>query len=151
MGRRKCCEADFEKWYARTIKNKGCLMGHRYAHTSSKAYMRSYALTRMEFLDHSAFGCGHGPGLKGESLLQTACEHATVYRNVLFDWDVGLWQRIALGRGIDPTHWGTGNMWAAAGTLRVSATIQRSSTAQLMTLQQDDLVQWAEWGTNTCV
>jgi hypothetical protein len=29
MGRRKCGEADFEKWYARTIKNKECLMGHR--------------------------------------------------------------------------------------------------------------------------
>ena len=29
MGRRKCGENDFEKWYARTIKNKECLMGHR--------------------------------------------------------------------------------------------------------------------------
>lgn len=29
MGRRKCAENDFEKWYARTIKNKECLMGHR--------------------------------------------------------------------------------------------------------------------------
>jgi hypothetical protein len=29
MGRRKCDENDFERWYARTIKNKECLMGHR--------------------------------------------------------------------------------------------------------------------------
>ena len=29
MGRRKCDENDFEKWYARTIKNTECLMGHR--------------------------------------------------------------------------------------------------------------------------
>src|SRR6266446_4383853 len=29
MDRRKCEENDFEKWYARTIKNKECLMGHR--------------------------------------------------------------------------------------------------------------------------
>jgi hypothetical protein len=29
MGRRKCDENDFENWYARTIKNKECLMGHR--------------------------------------------------------------------------------------------------------------------------
>jgi hypothetical protein len=29
MGRRKCGENDFEKWYARTINNKECLMGHR--------------------------------------------------------------------------------------------------------------------------
>ncbi|KAH9989911.1 Oligoxyloglucan reducing end-specific cellobiohydrolase [Russula compacta] len=29
MGRRKCSEADFERWYARTVKNKECLMGHK--------------------------------------------------------------------------------------------------------------------------
>ncbi|KAI0248766.1 Oligoxyloglucan reducing end-specific cellobiohydrolase [Lactifluus subvellereus] len=29
MGRRKCGEADFEQWYARTAKNKECLMGHK--------------------------------------------------------------------------------------------------------------------------
>jgi Sortilin, neurotensin receptor 3,/Sortilin, neurotensin receptor 3, C-terminal len=29
MGRRKCGATDFEKWYARTMKNKECLMGHR--------------------------------------------------------------------------------------------------------------------------
>ena len=29
MGRRKCVATDFEKWYARTIKNRECLMGHR--------------------------------------------------------------------------------------------------------------------------
>src|SRR5689334_650785 len=26
---RQCQESDFEKWYARTIKNKECLMGHK--------------------------------------------------------------------------------------------------------------------------
>lgn len=29
MGRRKCDEADFERWYARTAQNKECLMGHK--------------------------------------------------------------------------------------------------------------------------
>ncbi len=29
MNRRKCGDNDFEKWYARTIKNNECLMGHR--------------------------------------------------------------------------------------------------------------------------
>lgn len=29
MGRRKCGETDFEKWYARTMKNKERLTGHR--------------------------------------------------------------------------------------------------------------------------
>ncbi|KAH8981343.1 Oligoxyloglucan reducing end-specific cellobiohydrolase [Lactarius akahatsu] len=29
MGRRKCGDDDFERWYARTAKNKECLMGHK--------------------------------------------------------------------------------------------------------------------------
>ena len=29
MGRPKCGEDDFERWYARTAKNKECLMGHK--------------------------------------------------------------------------------------------------------------------------
>ena len=29
LGRRKCGEDDFEHWYARTAKNKECLMGHK--------------------------------------------------------------------------------------------------------------------------
>ncbi|KAF8489994.1 Oligoxyloglucan reducing end-specific cellobiohydrolase [Russula emetica] len=37
MGRRKCNENDFEKWYARTIKNKECLMGHRQWYRRRKA------------------------------------------------------------------------------------------------------------------
>ena len=29
LGRRKCGDDDFERWYARTAKNKECLMGHK--------------------------------------------------------------------------------------------------------------------------
>lgn len=29
VGKRKCEEKDFEKWYARTAKDKECLMGHK--------------------------------------------------------------------------------------------------------------------------
>jgi hypothetical protein len=29
LGRRKCGEDDFERWYARTTNNKDCLMGHK--------------------------------------------------------------------------------------------------------------------------
>jgi rhamnogalacturonyl hydrolase YesR len=87
---------------------------------------------------YGALKCGH----EGESLLQIAYEQVKLYRDVLFDQDVGLWRHIALGQGVDPTHWGTGNAWAAAGALRVLATIQRSSAIQSMTSQQKDLVQW---------
>ncbi|KAH9049232.1 Six-hairpin glycosidase-like protein [Lactarius deliciosus] len=77
-----------------------------------------------------------------QKLLQTAYDQVRLYREVLYDPSVGLWQHIALGNGTDPTHWGTGNAWAAAGALRVLATIQRSSTARAMKSQQSDLVQW---------
>jgi rhamnogalacturonyl hydrolase YesR len=87
---------------------------------------------------YGALKCGH----EGKSLLQTAYEQVKTYREVLFDQDVGLWRHIALGNGTDPTHWGTGNAWAAAGTLRVLATIQGSSAAESMTSQQEDLVCW---------
>ena len=40
MGRRKCGDTDFEKWYARTMNNKECLMGHRVCtHLIKDVYM----------------------------------------------------------------------------------------------------------------
>ncbi|KAH9024526.1 Six-hairpin glycosidase-like protein [Lactarius pseudohatsudake] len=77
-----------------------------------------------------------------QELLQTAYDQVRLYREVLYDPSVGLWRHIALGNGTDPTYWGTGNGWAAAGALRVLATIQRSSAAHAMKSQQSDLVQW---------
>ena len=87
---------------------------------------------------YGALKCGH----EGKSLLQTAYKQVKFYREVLFDPDVGLWRHIALGNGTDPTHWGTGNAWAAAGALRVLATIQGSSAAEEMKWQQKNLVCW---------
>lgn len=87
---------------------------------------------------YGALKCGH----EGALLLHTAYEQVKAYREVLFDRDVGLWRHIALGEGTDPTHWGTGNAWAAAGALRVLATIQGSSAAESMKSQQDDLASW---------
>jgi len=65
----------------------------------------------------------------------------TVYRNVLFD-KVRLWRHIVLGNRTDPTHWATGNAWAAAGALRVLATIQRSHASKSMRSHQRDLMKW---------
>ena len=80
---------------------------------------------------------------KGDALLQTAYEQVKLYREVLFDKKVGLWRHIALGNGTtDPTHWATGNAWAAAGALRVLATIRHSRAGQLMRSQQKDLMKW---------
>jgi rhamnogalacturonyl hydrolase YesR len=79
---------------------------------------------------------------KCQKLLQMAYDQVRLYREVLYDPGVGLWRHIALGNGTDPTHWATGNAWAAAGMLRVLATIQQSSVASEMTSQQCDLEQW---------
>ncbi|KAI0253056.1 Six-hairpin glycosidase-like protein [Lactifluus subvellereus] len=83
-------------------------------------------------------------GSAGHRLLRKAYAQVRSYREVLFDEDVGLWRHIALGNGTDPTHWGTGNAWAAAGALRVLATIQQSCAADSMISEQDDLVQWVQ-------
>ena len=81
-------------------------------------------------------------GPKGEGLLQMAYEQVRLYRKVLFDKKVGLWRHIALGNGTDPTHWATGNAWAAAGALRVLATIRHSRAGRSMRSQQKDLIRW---------
>ena len=77
-----------------------------------------------------------------QKLLQTAYDQVRLYREVLYDPSVKLWQHIALGNGTDPTHWATGNAWAAAGMLRVLATIKHSHVASRMKSQQCDLEQW---------
>jgi len=82
-------------------------------------------------------------GSTGATLLQTAYDQVRLYRAVLFDQGVGLWRHIALGSWSDPTHWATGNAWAAAGVLRVLATIKHSPEAGSMQSQQSDLAQWA--------
>ncbi|KAI0069199.1 Six-hairpin glycosidase [Artomyces pyxidatus] len=81
-------------------------------------------------------------GSGGQALLQTAYDQARLYRDVLYDADVSLWRHIALGDGTDPTHWATGNAWAAAGMLRVLATIRQSDFAEKMLPQQKNLTIW---------
>ena len=38
--KRQCTDSDFEKWYARTIKNKECLMGHKVGFTPTLSCAR---------------------------------------------------------------------------------------------------------------
>ncbi|KAF8264511.1 Oligoxyloglucan reducing end-specific cellobiohydrolase [Lactarius quietus] len=42
LGRPKCGDDDFERWYARTAKNKECLMGHRQWYRRRKAGANCY-------------------------------------------------------------------------------------------------------------
>lgn len=102
----------------------------------------------------------------GQALLQIAYDQIRLYRDALFDADVSLWRHVTLGTWQDSGHWATGaqavlfscepatrtrphafragNGWAAAGTMRVLATIKRSSFASAMQSQQDDLAQWVD-------
>src|SRR6266851_6833561 len=61
-------------------------------------------------------------GDEGATLLQTAYEQVKLYRDLLFDADVGLWRHVTQGSWSDNTHWATGNAWAVAGALRVLST-----------------------------
>jgi len=79
---------------------------------------------------------------EGDALLWMAYEQVKLYREELFDKKVGLWRHVALGKGTDDRHWATGNAWAAAGALRVLATIQRSRASESMRSYQKDLKKW---------
>ncbi|KAI9449496.1 Six-hairpin glycosidase [Lactarius psammicola] len=80
----------------------------------------------------------------GLALLQIAYDQIRLYRDALFDADVSLWRHVTMGSWGDPGHWSTGNGWAAAGAMRVLATIKRSRFAPDMQSQQDDLAQWVD-------
>ena len=61
----------------------------------------------------------------------------------------GLWGHIVSlphgsPRWIDARAWLTGNGWAAAGMLRVAATIDKSPFAANMSSQRNELIQWAD-------
>lgn len=94
------------------------------------------------------------------TLLQQAYTQIKLYRNYLRD-PKGLWKHVLLGSsGIDEGHWSTGkkrevyfqthkfsyahqgNGWAAAGMLRVLATIKNSQYANSMKSEQEDLANW---------
>ncbi|KAG9049183.1 hypothetical protein FS837_011002 [Tulasnella sp. UAMH 9824] len=83
-------------------------------------------------------------------LVYTSYDQIRLYRNYLFDSNVGLWKHIALGSFTDDGHWSTvgmqtGNGWAAAGMLRVLATMNQTTLGyqpQFLAAQRD-LQNWA--------
>ncbi|KAI0321459.1 Six-hairpin glycosidase [Amylostereum chailletii] len=83
-------------------------------------------------------------GKNGSDLLQEAYDQCRLYRDELFDADVHLWRHIDLGSWSDAHHWGTGNAWAAAGMMRVLATLRASEEGQSMIFQQANLIDWID-------
>ncbi|EEB90780.1 hypothetical protein MPER_10969 [Moniliophthora perniciosa FA553] len=55
-----------------------------------------------------------------------------------------MWKHVVAPNGgnSDSGHWSTGNGWAAAGMLRVLATIQNSEYSDNFKDEQDDLTDW---------
>lgn len=97
------------------------------------------------------------------TLIQLAYDQCRLYRTALRDPSTGLWQHIVLGSWQDYGIWGTGehstltqkdwtwahplwthagNAWAAAGMIRVLATIQNSPFAASFTTQTALLSTW---------
>lgn len=79
-----------------------------------------------------------------QTLVQIAFDQVRLYRAGLQDEKTKLWRHMTPGpEAGDPNLWATGNAWAAAGILRVLATIKRSPFAGAMGDQQTQLQVWA--------
>lgn len=80
-----------------------------------------------------------------QTLLQEAYTQCSLYRSGLQDPSTKLWRHIVQGTGTsDPGLWATGNAWAAAGMLRVLATIIKSPFSDQMASQRADLQAWSD-------
>lgn len=76
------------------------------------------------------------------SLIQEAYRQCELYRQYLRTPETGLWRHILWGPHPDPGLWATGNGWAAAGMLRVVASIVNSDYKDDFTAQTNNLTQW---------
>ncbi|KAL7423979.1 hypothetical protein Q5752_001564 [Cryptotrichosporon argae] len=86
----------------------------------------------------------YGALTANQTLVQAAYDQISFYRQALLQ-PTGLWQHIVYGSGTsDAGAWATGNAWAAAGIIRVLATLMRSDYADAMSDQRADLQNWAE-------
>ncbi|KAF8499997.1 Six-hairpin glycosidase [Hysterangium stoloniferum] len=84
----------------------------------------------------------YGVMTQNKSLVAESYNQIRLYRNYLRDPTVSLWRHIVMGSGDDPGHWSTGNAWAAAGMLRVLATIKHSNMANQFRSEQIDIQNW---------
>lgn len=87
----------------------------------------------------------YGVTTQNRPLLEESYTQIKLYRSYLRDPTVNMWKHVQLGTsGNDNGYWSTGNGWAAAGILRVLATIRQSPYANTMKSEQNDLITWVE-------
>lgn len=86
----------------------------------------------------------YGVTTQNRSMLEAAYTQISLYRNYLRDpSSSNLWKHVVMGSDFQDTgHWSTGNAWAAAGMLRVLATISGSQYSHLMKNEMKDLKNW---------
>ncbi|KAG7097619.1 hypothetical protein E1B28_004952 [Marasmius oreades] len=89
----------------------------------------------------------YGALSQNKSLMSDAYTQIKLYRDTLRDTKANnLWKHIVLPSGgggkPDNGHWSTGNAWAAAGMIRVLATIQNSQFTNDFKNERDDLSNW---------
>ncbi|KAK4700758.1 hypothetical protein P7C70_g5487, partial [Phenoliferia sp. Uapishka_3] len=85
----------------------------------------------------------YGVLTSNQTTIQSAYDQCRLYRSALLNSTAGLWSHIVDGSSADPGLWATGNGWAAAGMMRVYATILRSSYASEFDSQLKDLLSWS--------
>ncbi|CUS07513.1 unnamed protein product [Tuber aestivum] len=78
----------------------------------------------------------HGAYKSDEWLLRQAISQCALYRDVLKS-PSGLWTHIEGPQSADRGRWSTGNAWAAAGILRVLATITKAPQSRGWRAEQD--------------
>ncbi|KAJ2916912.1 hypothetical protein MD484_g3483, partial [Candolleomyces efflorescens] len=87
----------------------------------------------------------YGAVTRNRTLLVEAYNQCKLYRSYLQDEKSRLWRHVLLGTsGIDEGFWSTGNGWAAAGMLRVHATLTNNEYANTLKNQRRDLQKWVE-------
>ncbi|KIM37398.1 hypothetical protein M413DRAFT_448466 [Hebeloma cylindrosporum] len=87
----------------------------------------------------------YGVTTRNRTLLAESYNQIKLYRSYLKDPTQGMWKHVVLGSsGNDQGFWTTGNGWAAAGILRVLATIRESEYAHTFKNEQGDLAKWVK-------
>ncbi|GAA6009924.1 hypothetical protein JCM10207_002159 [Rhodosporidiobolus poonsookiae] len=83
----------------------------------------------------------YGVAAQSTTLIQAAYTQSKLYRQYLRS-SSGAWKHIVMGNYNDEGLWNTGNGWAAAGMLRVLATIINSEYADSYASEAADLAAW---------
>ncbi|TFK24454.1 Six-hairpin glycosidase [Coprinopsis marcescibilis] len=84
----------------------------------------------------------YGVITRNQDIVREAFNQVRLYRDHLRDGDTGLWKHSVLGNNSDPGLWATGNGWAAAGMLRVFATIEHSEYKDGLGSELNELKNW---------